>query len=61
MKVLQEDVNYKVPDWDKMWDDDIRVTVRNILLILEAIGMRFSGSGKHFEKIKHLLRGMGKA
>ena len=44
------------PDWDKMWDDDPKITIRNILLILEATGMRFRGSGIHFEKIKHLLK-----
>ncbi len=43
-------------DWDKVFDVNSAVAMRNMLMLLEATGMRFLKTNPHFDKIKHMLK-----
>ena len=43
-------------DWDKVFDTNPAVAIRNIILILEAIDISFATTCANLEKVKHMLK-----
>ncbi len=43
-------------DWDKVFDTNPAIAIRNIILILEAIDISFATTCVNIDKVKHMLK-----
>ena len=43
-------------DWDKVFDTNPAIAIRNIILILEAINVEFATTCVNLDKVKHMLK-----
>jgi len=55
VKPVQEP-EWMAVDWDKVFDTNPAIAIRNIILILEAINVEFATTCVNLDKVKHMLK-----